>query len=1343
MCDVSAHAHWPPSVPLAPPGRRGQPQNRSFYLLEDARWNISIDGTVASVRDLLSRGTMGVGQEEHLVDAFLLDGLQRHPRRTLVRAEASVDVLAVPFYSDLIVGEQADGCDRDPMKRHWESLSSTPTGGGRRLAVAARCPAGGIPGSHGVRACCEAACGECGGRGCDARPGGRAACCALDIVRQAVHCSDTGAPPCVPGATRRMPPRLGERRPGRRHDWVTKQKDDGRCGQCSCNGRGYRAHIARTEAVAATLGQDDYFLRSRRPLVVIAVGHSMAQILGDGLSQLLRKREHVLLGTQDRAFGKVGDEGKIAALFQDVVELPHRATLRGSCDEAHAEPARRRSTDFFFHGSKWAADKGVRGAMRNALEHMKPSTRRDVHMGDRGELFQLSPAERSNASSRGGFDATMTADAMRSARLCMVPSGDTPTSRRLYDALAAGCVPVVMRQEQVLVLNGPPFLPTGYSKSASHSLPFPRTVNWPDVVAAYSPQYGRGQSPRDAETERNVLRGMSLNKTVWQICRSEKQRGKNESATCRNRWQGAKVTREAYANATSEGTEKCRQLEAEWLESRASANWSHQLGQRAHDAYCAHLDVEGNPLGVADAFLREVLVKAIFLEENAEKQAERQQLQTKAQTKAQKKAQKKAKKRAQLKASKKADQVAVCVTGMQARLQPEFVLSGLVAPNRARWSFHLFYALEWSARMVFSKLARIRSPAPMASFDRETLRTSLDVLGARFGAASTQLVDGERVRTRAEWERHILSHIDVTQSHSRNLNRIAQYVGYQHMILNMYQHQVDCAGAILKHERHRGSAFDYIVAVREDTYFFSPVDMDVVVRSIGEGCDLVSKECLAYDGLNMRFQLLRGSKGLAYLAGRISFYAALRPNSVKNPETFDLRHAHSLGMRTCARPVSVVPAAAARYIGNGSFCFPSREVLNLDGLDASRAELPSITIGHASIDPERQCFPETLASYVLDRVCERGVDSVKSTVKKKAPKTSPDSRNGQTVRVFSLVLFGFELQMLRLHLLQTAPHLHAVLVAESTITFQGGPKPAHLTEALARETVPMARKLRVAVVSPEELRQHCGALMQQGGYSAARCVETHQRARLFRMLFEVAAANDVALLCDVDEIAKPQTLQRLRRAPPFGPNGSAPHKVVLEAIDYKFGVHCAMRAPWTGLHAYSVEFLLRNSQNLRFLAEQGKNQIWKQPRWSAAAWHLSSFGTRAQLRQKLATWGHANLFDEHAHPGSLSEARLARCAEHCLVPDSPTVGATPSCVDGAPGNQRLPAKRIGSIAELSQLDLPPYLAHHRANFSEYFAYAVHLPRTKKKAQKKAPKKAERSVGACDPAAPATSPFRCL
>ena len=252
----------------------------------------------------------------------------------------------------------------------------------------------------------------------------------------------------------------------------------------------------------------------------------------------------------------------------------------------------------------------------------------------------------------------MTADAMRSARLCMVPSGDTPTSRRLYDALAAGASPSSVGDRS---LCWPRSCQPG-SKSASHSLPFPRTVNWPDVVVAYSPQY---VSPsRTKRSERSVLRGMSLNKTVWQICRSEKQRGMNESASCRNRRGGMKVTREAYANATSEGTEKCRQLEAEWLESRASANWSHQLGQRALAA-CAHLDVEGNPVGVADAFLREVLVTSIFLEENAERQQSgTSSLAEEGAGRRRQKAQKRRRSRAQLKAPKTSpDSRMACCSG--------------------------------------------------------------------------------------------------------------------------------------------------------------------------------------------------------------------------------------------------------------------------------------------------------------------------------------------------------------------------------------------------------------------------------------------------------------------------------------------------------------------------------------------------------------------------------------------------------------------------------------------------------------------------------------------------------
>lgn len=51
----------------------------------------------------------------------------------------------------------------------------------------------------GIRAgsiCCEAACGACGGPGCDTRPGGPDACCGSNIRESGRDCA-TDAPPCV------------------------------------------------------------------------------------------------------------------------------------------------------------------------------------------------------------------------------------------------------------------------------------------------------------------------------------------------------------------------------------------------------------------------------------------------------------------------------------------------------------------------------------------------------------------------------------------------------------------------------------------------------------------------------------------------------------------------------------------------------------------------------------------------------------------------------------------------------------------------------------------------------------------------------------------------------------------------------------------------------------------------------------------------------------------------------------------------------------------------------------------------------------------------------------------
>jgi hypothetical protein len=70
-----------------------------------------------------------------------------------------------------------------------------------REAPSLSCPAGSIPGRNGAVACCPAACGACGGSGCDQRPGGRASCCGFAVAKSQTSCADS-PPPCVPRRSR-------------------------------------------------------------------------------------------------------------------------------------------------------------------------------------------------------------------------------------------------------------------------------------------------------------------------------------------------------------------------------------------------------------------------------------------------------------------------------------------------------------------------------------------------------------------------------------------------------------------------------------------------------------------------------------------------------------------------------------------------------------------------------------------------------------------------------------------------------------------------------------------------------------------------------------------------------------------------------------------------------------------------------------------------------------------------------------------------------------------------------------------------------------------------------------
>lgn len=113
-----------------------------------------------------------------------------------------------------------------------------------------------------------------------------------------------------------------------------------------------------------------------------------------------------------------------------------------------------RDTTFTFHGK---LDRTLEGSMRGILKNLTAST---PNASVRDVDFKNYTVEQFAAIS------LYTAQTMLKSRFCLVPAGDTPSSRRLFDALAAGCVPIVFEEFDFL----------------AHNLPFRNTIRWKDIV---------------------------------------------------------------------------------------------------------------------------------------------------------------------------------------------------------------------------------------------------------------------------------------------------------------------------------------------------------------------------------------------------------------------------------------------------------------------------------------------------------------------------------------------------------------------------------------------------------------------------------------------------------------------------------------------------------------------------------------------------------------------------------------------------------------------------------------------------------------------------------------------
>ena len=302
------------------------------------------------------------------------------------------------------------------------------------------------------------------------------------------------------------------------------------------------AHFHRMDAVAEALERDPWFVNSTKPFAFIVPGESIPRALGDTLAQLLLERGNVLLCVQDFGFGDVRGSQLYSDLIGAGVLVPYLASASCSDDRRAGTLQSSGRSGYAFHGNTHRADGGVRGALRNIRAMM----RTNVSWRSAGGV--------SLASSGTAIGRTL--DAMRAARLCFVPSGDTSNSRRLFDALAVGCIPVVMRARFDM------------RALLTRQLPFPRSIDWNSLLFALAP-------------------GL--------VTIAERREGPVGQAA------------------------GCRADEARWLDQVHEMDAAHLLAvaRRGHLAFCAHLDVRGNARGVADALLCELTGRVLAAADGA------------------------------------------------------------------------------------------------------------------------------------------------------------------------------------------------------------------------------------------------------------------------------------------------------------------------------------------------------------------------------------------------------------------------------------------------------------------------------------------------------------------------------------------------------------------------------------------------------------------------------------------------------------------------------------------------------------------------------------------------------
>ena len=120
-----------------------------------------------------------------------------------------------------------------------------------------------------------------------------------------------------------------------------------------------------------------------------------------------------------------------------------------------------RPVSYFFHGN---FNRRNQGRFRVLLKEMAKTAWPNAVVKE--SVFANLKSRNPNSILQWNEVQNKTVDTMLKSKFCLVPEGDTPSSRRLFEALAAGCIPVLFGELDKIMSN----------------LPFLNAIDWPSVA---------------------------------------------------------------------------------------------------------------------------------------------------------------------------------------------------------------------------------------------------------------------------------------------------------------------------------------------------------------------------------------------------------------------------------------------------------------------------------------------------------------------------------------------------------------------------------------------------------------------------------------------------------------------------------------------------------------------------------------------------------------------------------------------------------------------------------------------------------------------------------------------